>query len=35
MKKIILMLLAMVLSGCATTVPMPKEDTQLPAGDGK
>ncbi|MBY6255372.1 hypothetical protein K3G69_02470 [Phytobacter diazotrophicus] len=27
MKKIILMLLAMVLSGCATTVPMPKEDT--------
>ena len=27
MKKIILMLLMMVLSGCATTVPMPKEDT--------
>ena len=27
MKQVILMLLMMVLSGCATTVPMPKEDT--------
>ncbi|MCL9672047.1 hypothetical protein [Citrobacter sp. MNAZ 1397] len=27
MKKVIVMLLMMVLSGCATTVPMPKEDT--------